>query len=272
MARTLDKEYIYNNSSPAGQREVKISATYQWPVVVMIQHGGWQTVPYSDSWMEPWNDAFRDEGFSTIRLNWRFAPGSTYNTALADIDSAIRFAYAKIVNFNKTWGRALETPINVIGMSSGAHLAVSWALNRAVYSKQAWRPGLVSGVVGLAGAYDLADGTLNETATGFINDFLADPTWTAEASPITHAPMMVNDVTKYFLIHGEDDELLPIVTQAQAMHTAMAATDANKTGFLSYADIGHEIGQYTSTGWEGRLNTILHFFRTGEMLPEWLLP
>lgn len=272
MPRELDKTYVYNNSAPEGQREIRVRATYLAPTVILIQHGGWQAVDYDDAWMVPWTEALIAEGFSVAGLNWRFSPGTTYNTAMADIDLAIRTIYSKIVTFNRIWGRPMEVPIHLIGLSSGAHLAVLWALNRANYSKTQWRPNLVNRVIGLAGAYDLSDPTLGQTATDFIDAFLADPTWKPTASPITYAPTATNDAAEYLLMHGNDDELLPVDTQAQAMRNAVYATSPSKINLITYADIGHEIGQYTSNGWSDRMRTIVHFLNTGEAVPHWLLP
>lgn len=272
MARGLDKEYVYNSNSPAGQREIRIRATYLAPIVVIIQYGGWQAVDYDDPWQTPWTDAFIAEGFSVIGINWRFAPGATYETAMQDIDLAIRTAYTKMVNFNRVWGRPSEIPLNIIGMSSGGHLAVQYAINRATYSKNSWRSNLITRVIGLAGVYDLNDATLGETANNFINSFISDPTWKTPASPITYAPTAAGDSVEYLLMHGNDDTLLPVETQAQAMYDAVAATAPSKINLIRYSDIGHEIGQNTSPGWEDRFRTIVHFFRTGEAIPHWLFP
>lgn len=244
----------YNRQASPTQGRLILHQLPGAPVVVLIQHGGWQEVDYSDTWMIPWVDALTGAGFTVVGLNWRFAPSYHYPIALEDIDLAIRVAHAALAaDYKRSW-----VPLNVLGFSSGAHLAALWALNRPSYSRQNYDARLnVRTVISMAGAYNLNDGTLNDAALGFLHGFLDTPAWVHAASPIVYAPLASRQNTRYILIHGEADSLLPFDTQAVAMYDAMVVGKAKSVKLRSYPGVGHDIGQYATPNWNARLQEVI---------------
>lgn len=253
MSAVLTRSVVYNKPANASQGKVHLYVKRGAPVVVLIQHGGWMQVDSRDAYMVPWIDELYDRGLTVVGLNWRFAPAWQYPVALFDIDLAIRVAHRHLALLYQRD----HVTINLLGFSSGAHLAALWTLNRPTYSRDRFDPRLnVKSVVTMAGPYNLGDGALNVTARAFVNGFIPDPVWQAAASPITYAPLAGAMKTHFYLYHGMDDDLVPHETQAVAMYDALSTAGANVT-MRAYPGIGHEIGQYTSPNWAARAAQIV---------------
>lgn len=241
--------YTYNaDTGTSGQVDLYINPGA--PLVFLIQHGAWLVIDKQEEHMLPWITALADDsGYSVACANWRSAPEFLCPVALRDIDSAIRAAERYIAQVSG----CARCELYLMGFSSGGHLAYQWALNRAAYGGRLYDPGLrLRGVAAIAGAYDLADSNLGETANLLVDGWMPHAGWKALASPLVHAPLAAGSTTRYLIAHGELDELIPYQSQAVAMYDALDAEGVDVT-LLSYADVGHDIGDYESTGWSARL-------------------
>lgn len=252
----------YNHAASGTQGRLDIYLKPNAPVIVLIQHGGWLQVDKRDSWMLPWIEAFHDDNdFTVVGLNWRFAPTALYPVYMEDLDRAIRTAERRIA---RAYHRA-RVPINVLGLSSGGHIAALWALNRAAYAKDYYDSALqVPKVCCIAGVYDLEDATLGAVAEGLIDGMVDHAGWKRPASPITYAALAGAQSTQYYLAHGEDDDLIPFATQFTAMKEALEDAGADVTA-KNYVGVDHSIGQNTNvqgTGWAARFAEIISFLET----------
>lgn len=141
------------------------------------------------------------------------------------MDFIFKNANAYHVNSNATY---------ILGGSAGAHLA-------ALYTVKNPSPE-IKGTIGISGAYELtslyADG--NSEAKLVLEAFLGGTPQTKEQNYFNASPynFIEKTPTKYLLLHGEDDRLVPI-SQAQKFETALKAKNIEVQKF--YYSGGHGI-------------------------------
>src|SRR5438445_6288478 len=86
------------------------------PVVVWVHGGGWKRGDRADVHYKP--QAFVDNGFVLVSINYRFVPNVTVNQIAGDVAKAIRWTHDHV----KDYGGDPDTII-VMGHSAGAQLA-----------------------------------------------------------------------------------------------------------------------------------------------------
>lgn len=210
--------------------------TSKTKILVMIHGGGWIGGDKSDfneiinkNNIEELKKQFPD--IAVFTLNYRLATATTnqYPAAEQDIKSAMDFIFNNAksyqVNANATY---------ILGGSAGAHLA-------ALYTVKNPSSRLI-GTIGISGAYELkslyTDG--NDEARAVLETFLGGTPDTKAENYFNASPFnfVKPATTKYLLLHGTGDELVPI-SQANKFETELKNKNNNVQTF--YYSGGHGI-------------------------------
>lgn len=187
---------------PAGRNTSKTK------ILVMIHGGGWIGGDKSDlneiiskNNIEELKKQFPD--IAVFILNYRLATATNnkYPAAEQDIRSAMDFIFHSAksyqVNANATY---------ILGGSAGAHLAALYAVKNP--------SSRLIGIIGISGAYELkslyTDG--NDEARTVLETFLGGTPETKTENYFDASPynFVKPTITKYLLLHGTEDELVPI--------------------------------------------------------------
>lgn len=186
-------------------------------VVCVFVHGGFWRARYGAETIAPLAEACARDGMAWA---WNveyprvgMAGGGWPGTALA-----VRDAVAAAV------GEAAGRPVVVIGHSAGGHLAL-WVAGE--------QP--VAGVISLAGVCDLRAAARARLGDGAVAEFAGgqpDDAFYAAASPAERLPLRVPAL----LVHGDEDENVPIEQSRSYAAAARAAGDVVTLRELSGAD------------------------------------
>ncbi len=168
------------------------------PVAVIV-HGGFWRSTYGNETTRPLADALTEAGWTTWNLEYRRVGGSGgYPETLEDVAAAC----AGLAPLG-------HGPVVAIGHSAGGHLAL-WLASRR----------LVTAAVSLAGVCDLHAAAAERLGRGAAVELMgaAAPGDWEVADPILNVPTGVPTL----LVHGSDDDTVPIA-QSQAYHRAATA-------------------------------------------------
>lgn len=215
---------------PSGRNTTKTK------ILVLIHGGGWIGGDKSDfdvilnrDNIENLKKEFPD--IAVFSFNYRLATSEAnqYPAAEQDVKVAMDFIFKNAntyqVNNNATY---------ILGGSAGAHLA-------ALYTVKNPSP-RIKGTIGISGAYELkslyTDG--NAEAKQVLVAFLGGTPQNKEQNYFQASPLnfINNTTTKYLLLHGQDDRLVPI-SQAQKFETALKSKNIDVQKF--YYSGGHGI-------------------------------
>lgn len=215
---------------PSGRNTTKTK------ILVLIHGGGWIDGDKSDfdvilnrDNLENLKKEFPD--IAVFSFNYRLATSEAnqYPAAEQDVKAAIDFIFKNAnsyqVNSNATY---------ILGGSAGAHLA-------ALYTVKNPSP-RIKGTICISGAYELkslySDG--NAEAKQVLEAFLGGTPQNKEQNFFQASPInfINNTTTKYLLLHGQDDRLVPI-SQAQKFETALKSKNIDVQKF--YYSGGHGI-------------------------------
>lgn len=183
-------------------------------LVLLLPGGMWRATDRTRSWAA--GRALAEAGHLTASVEYRRGPGQ-WAAALDDVVTAIE----QIQLSGREWTLHNDAPrhITLVGHSSGGHLAL-WAASRAsLPSGSPWHDseGLVTGVVAMAPAADLAAMADAGTGEGAVTAFLGG---TPEEVPEAYAaadPGRLQPGVPVHLLHGADDTVIPAaLTQAYA--------------------------------------------------------
>lgn len=205
-------------------------------ILVLIHGGGWIGGDKSDfdvllnrDNLENLKKEFPD--IAVVSFNYRLATTdqNQYPAAEQDVKAAMDYIFKNSnsyqVNSNATY---------ILGGSAGAHLA-------ALYTVKNPSP-RIRGTIGISGAYELkslyTDG--NSEAKEVLEAFLGGTPQNKEQNYFNASPFnFINTTsTKYLLLHGQDDRLVPI-SQAQKFEAALKSKNIDVQKF--YYSGGHGI-------------------------------
>jgi len=245
------------------------------PVVVNI-HGGFWRAQYDLTHAGHLCQAITDLGFATWNIEYRrIGNGGGYPNTFMDVVNAINHLQSIAPQYNLDLNRVI-----VMGHSAGGHLA-SWVGSRTSISvipsdtstslsagarnlldelrdssSQRTLLGMtdrhfkLKAIISLAGVVDLRRALELGLSNNVVKDFLGGtpqefPERYAESSPIELLPCG----TKQILIHGEDDDIVPIEI-AQRYYDA-AKTKGDDVNLIPLKDVGHfEVIDPKSAAWK----------------------
>jgi acetyl esterase/lipase len=197
------------------------------PVVVVL-HGGCWVNAYGLDLMQDFSEALTADGLATWNVEYRRVgdAGSEYPNTLLDVGLAVDHLRNLAVE------HALDlSKITTVGHSAGGHLGVWVAARQKLDQKNplhGTNPLPVRAAVSLAGILDLAEsvnlGVCNGIATKLLQGSPSEvPAHYAEASPRGLLPIGV----RQRLVHGNADNLVPLLMSQHYLDAAIAAGDVN---------------------------------------------
>jgi len=165
-------------------------------LIVFVHGGAW--VAGDKNYFSQSAQFFADRGYSVVNMNYRLAPTWTYPSQLYDITSVLNYINANPEGFKLNSGHKIV----LVGHSAGGQLVDLYGVE-----EQKFGGTNVDKVVSLAGPTDLVSYYEHENKVdGFLDAFL-NGTSKEEASPSRN--VQSGDSTKFFLIIGKNDELVP---------------------------------------------------------------
>ena len=171
------------------------------PVVVMLHGGGW--FGGSADSMEPLASSLASAGIVVFNSTYRTSTGG-YPESFDDVACDIRFALSKAAQYTTSTG-----PLTVVAHSAGAHIGSVVSLAGDLFGTDCnvGDEVLVSRFVGMAGPYDPT--LYSPVLTGYFGTRLEEDSAPWEAgSPYSY--LDENPGLKMLLIHGTDDDLVPM--------------------------------------------------------------
>ena len=171
------------------------------PVVVMLHGGGW--FGGSPASMEPLASSLASAGVVVFNSTYRTSAGG-YPESFDDVACDIRFALSKAGQYTTS-----TRPLTVVAHSAGAHIGSVVSLAGDLFGQDCdLGPGVVvDRFVGLAGPYDPT--LYSAVLTGYFGTRLEEDAAPWEAgSPYSY--LDDNPLLKILLIHGTEDDLVPI--------------------------------------------------------------
>jgi len=211
-------------------------STSKTKILVLIHGGGWIGGDKSDfdvilnrDNIENLKKEFPD--IAVFSFNYRLATSEAnqYPAAEQDVKAAMDFIFKNAssyqVNSNATY---------ILGGSAGAHLAALYTVKNPSTR--------IKGTIGISGPYELkslyTDG--NNEARQVLEAFLGGTPQNMEQNYFNASPFnfINNTPTKYLLLHGRGDQLVPI-SQAEKFETALKNKNIDVQNF--YYSGGHGI-------------------------------
>lgn len=160
------------------------------PLVLLI-HGGFWLPQYDRRHLRAMTHGLAAEGFTAAALEYRRVPGDP-DASLNDVRVALRVLPVELRGRHD--GRVI-----VAGHSAGGHLAL-WAASVAPAK------GLI-GTLALAAVADLAAADRERVGGTVVPDFLGGP---ASSRPDVDPTRMVSAVQPVVLVHGAEDDVVPV--------------------------------------------------------------
>ena len=189
-------------------------AVGDYPVVVMLHGGGW--FGGSAVSMEPLAGYLASWEIVVFNSTYRTSAGG-YPQSFDDVACDIRFALSAASEYTTS-----VAPVTVVAHSAGAHIGSVVSLAGDLFGGDCPidGPARVDRFVGLAGPYDP---TIYESVlAGYFGTSLdEDPTPWEAGSPYTY--LTENPDLRMLLLHGDDDDLVPIQSSELFSEAAAAA-------------------------------------------------
>ena len=187
-----------------------------FPVVVYVHGGGWTSGDKSEG-IDKYRDDLVFAGFAIVAVNYRLAHEAQFPAMIEDVKCAVRHLRAHAETYNID-----PDAIGALGTSAGGHLV---NLLGTADRSAGWDVGPyldesshVNAVVSMYGPADLRIEFPGNTSKGIRTIFgITDFSEMGFASPVTYATA---DDASFLLIHGEDDQLVPI-EQSELFRSAL---------------------------------------------------
>ncbi len=215
------------------------------PVIINI-HGGFWRAAYDLTHAGHLSQAITNLGFATWNIEYRrIGNGGGYPNTFIDVVNAINHLRIVAPQYNLDLDRAI-----VMGHSAGGLMA-SWVGSRHVETLHATSLHLKpKWIISLAGVVDLRRALELGLSNNVVKDFIGGapqefPDRYAASSPIELLPSR----TKQILIHGEDDDIVPIEIAQRYYDAALAKGDDVK--LITLKGMGHfEVIDPKSAAWK----------------------
>ncbi len=210
------------------------------PVMLWIHGGGWRIGDKRSVQEKP--QAFVDNGFVLVSVNYRLYPDADYRQQAADVAQAIRWAHVNIAAHGGDSQRLF-----LMGHSAGAHLAALVATDERYLKAEKLNLTDLRGVVLLDGAgYDIPKQirwSIGPARQLYTSVFGEDEKAQRDASPITHvAPR--KGIPPFLIAHVADR--VASTKQARLLANKLRTAGGNAAVFAaadkSHATINREFG------------------------------
>ncbi|MET0700468.1 MAG: alpha/beta hydrolase [Mycobacterium sp.] len=182
------------------------------------------------------------QGWVCLTMDYRVSPVHRWPRHIADVNAAIAWARANVDQFGGD-----RDFVTIAGCSAGGHLA---ALAGLTPGDPTFRGELddtadtsVDAVVGIYGRYDWEDRSTAARANfqGFLERVVVGRKQSRHPEIFTAASPMARihaDAPPFFLIHGEQDKLIP-AEEARNFRSALGAVSHNPVGYYEIPRAGH---------------------------------
>jgi acetyl esterase/lipase len=189
------------------------------PVVVVVHGGAWQRGDKGEN--VAWNHWLAERGCVVVDIQYRLAPAADWQTAVFDIQSALRWVRAHAAELDADPAR-----ITLLGRSAGGHLA----LLAAYASSGDAAPSAVVALYAptdLTRLYDNAQGSQATDLRTGLQALMGGPPSVVPLGYEAASPVHLADhaVARTLLIHGTWDDVVPPV-QSQILASALRAAGA----------------------------------------------
>ena len=193
-----------------------------WPLVVFVHGGGWNDgeKDLKVGGADIYNNIGRylaGQGIGTAVIGYRLLPEVTWQTQVADVAAAVRWAGAHASQLG-----ADPACVFLMGHSAGAQLAARVALDPGFQGSVADPMPAICGVIGVSGAgYDLRDARTYELGNDprfYEARFGGAPGWQETASPARFVTRERASRTPPFLLIYAAGESRALQRQSQLLH------------------------------------------------------
>ena len=211
------------------------------PVVVYIHGGGWRNGNHRG----PQNLPFAARGYFTVNVEYRLSGEAIFPAQIEDCKAAIRWVRANAEAYNVNPDR-----IGVWGHSAGGHLAALLGTSAGVeeLEGEGGSPDQTSAVQAVVDCFGPTDFLrMNDFPGRLDHDSPASPESMVIGGPIQENPEQVAvadpityvdaDDPPFLILHGENDELVPI-SQSEILHEALTAAGVESTS-VRVKNAGH---------------------------------
>ena len=257
MGDSLDRTLLSKRMVLQYGRDSNMFAELQFPLgegpfpLLFVIHGGFWLAAYDLQHISPLCAEIASCGIVTCSLEYRRVgqEGGGWPGTFLDIANGTEYFRKVLIRDRRVdVGRAA-----VMGHSAGGHLALWLGGSHRLPKSSAlhvdhkpWLTGVISlaGVADLCNAWDLrlGSGAIDRLVGGSPDQY---PERYSEASPIELLPMEIKQV----LIHGRDDEIVPIIQSERFFQSARAAGD--KASLVPLDGVGHfELIDAESEAWD----------------------
>lgn len=231
-----------------GRKQLKYGA----PVILYVHGGSWiygtNDIP---TYLSPVLDAFRNEGYTIISVDYRKGNSIDFEGQVSDIKDAIRFIHKK----EDIYGLNAEE-IGIIGASAGAHLSLIASYSEEEDFKDDKEllkyPSTIKYIVDLFGPTDLktldmqgVSGDLNKAVEERVKKLNKNQTiegYMEKYSPINYVKA---GMPKTLIVHGRDDSLVPY-QNSEDIYLKLKE-NKNKVDLITVENTGHDFKNIDST-------------------------
>eukprot|EP00466_Bigelowiella_natans_P004669 jgi/Bigna1/134890/aug1.27_g9598 len=205
------------------------------PIIAFVHGGAWGSgTPYMYRLV---GLRLAQEGFHCVMIGYRTYPTTDIRGQLDDVEKALTFVHENLGE-NEFSDIASDSPVYLVGHSSGAHVASHVLLERHDKLK------FVQGLVGLSGVYHIGEHLEFEKEKNVHDYSPLTPVNRGEENFDVHSPSLLVDkvphgaqVPKFLLVHGREDEVVPH-TSSKRLFEAMDGRRFNSE-LLLLEDVGH---------------------------------
>ncbi|CAN5689522.1 alpha/beta hydrolase [soil metagenome] len=229
----VERNIAYNDRGRRGLLDVYRPASgpvEKAPVLLQVHGGAWM-IGNKEQQGLPLMQHLAAKGWVCVAINYRLSPRDAFPAHVIDVKQAIAWIRTHIAEYGGD-----PDYIAITGGSAGGHLAALAALTP---NDPAWQPGFedvdtsVACAVPHYGVYDLAGsiGTKQSVLLrdGFLAPKIMQTTWEQSpeafeaASPVLRVG---DDAPDFFVLHGRDDTLVPVV-HARTLVELLKAADTS---------------------------------------------
>jgi len=206
------------------------------PAVMYVHGGGWSSGSRNDGLAQLFGRVLNQQGYIMASINYRLAPQYQFPAQIEDVKCALRYLRAHADAY-----RLDPQHIAVMGASAGGHLAalvgtssVEHGFDVGEYLEQSSRAQAVVDFFGPADLVSMMSTSLRSLGERVFGVNSMDIKAIARFSPVTY---ITDDDPPFLIIHGEKDELVPVI-QSEILYNQLTAAGV-PADFVRVQNAGH---------------------------------